>query len=104
MFPFLSRVCSGVIFETVEMVRQLTNKASMKTGLKVFASILDKTYETGRSTTAEFRENMPSGVDEDLPMWNYRAIPQSHRVRSNLILVPYASSCASRFTPLVSVN
>ena len=76
LFPHLSRVCSGVIFETVEMVRQLMDKASTKTGLKVFASILNQTYETGRSATPEFRENMPIVFDEDLPMWNYRAIPQ----------------------------
>lgn len=77
LFPHLSRVCSGVIFETVEMVRQLMDKASTRTGLKVFATILDKTYETGRNATAEFKKNMPIVFDKDLPMWNYRAIPQT---------------------------
>ena len=76
LFPHLSRACSGVIFDTVERVRQLMDQASTKTGLKVFASILDKAYETGRSVKAEFRQSMPIVFDEDLPMWNYRAIPR----------------------------
>ena len=76
LFPHLSRACSGVIFDSVEIVRQLMDKASTKTGLKVFASILDKTYETGRSATPAFRDDMPIVFDENLPLWNYRAIPQ----------------------------
>ncbi len=79
LFPHLSRACSGIIFDSVEMVRQLMDKASTKTGLKVFASILDQVYETGRSATPEFREDMPIIFDEDLPLWNYRAIPQHSR-------------------------
>ncbi len=42
LFPHVTRVCQGVIFESVEIVRDLVASTNTKTGLKVFASIIDK--------------------------------------------------------------
>jgi hypothetical protein len=77
LFPHLTRVCEGVIFETVEVVKDLMEKAKTKTGLKVFATILDKAYKTGRKVTEEFKQTMEIVFDDYLPQWNYTAKPQT---------------------------
>ncbi len=58
------------------MVEELIAKAKTKTGLKVFATILDGVYETGRKVTKEFKENMKIMFDDYLPQWNYTAVPE----------------------------
>lgn len=77
LFPHLSRICRGVIFDSVERVRDLMAKASTQTGLTVFASIIDAVYDTGRKATDEFKQQMPIIFDDYLPNWNYVARPQS---------------------------
>lgn len=76
LFPHLSRVCQGVIFESVAMVKELMAKAKTQTGLKVFASVLDQVYKTGRKVTQEFKQTMEIVFDDYLPKWNYTAKPQ----------------------------
>jgi hypothetical protein len=76
LFPHVTRAFQGVIFETVEMVRELADKAKTKKGLQVFATILDGIYETGRKVTEEFKETMEIVFDDYLPQWNYTAVPQ----------------------------
>ncbi len=76
LFPHLTCVCQGVIFESVEMVRDLMAKAKTQTGLKVFVSILDQVYQTGRKVTEEFKQTMEIVFDDYLPQWNYTAKPQ----------------------------
>jgi hypothetical protein len=76
LFPHLTRVCQGVIFESVEMVKDLMAKAKTQTGLRVFATVLDKVYKTGRKVSQEFKETMQIVFDEFLPKWNYSAKPQ----------------------------
>jgi len=48
LFPHVSRACQGVIFESVKLVKELMEKASTSTGLRVTVDILDKVYQTGR--------------------------------------------------------
>ena len=45
------------------------------TGLKVTVDILNAVYVIGKKVAADFLENMRIIFDEDLPRWNYRAIP-----------------------------
>jgi hypothetical protein len=75
LFPHLSRACQGVIFESVELVKELMEKAKTSTGLRVTVDILDKVYQTGRKYAAGFKEGMKIVFDEILPKWNYRAVP-----------------------------
>jgi hypothetical protein len=77
LFPHLTRVCEGVIFKTVEVVKDLMEKAKTKTGLKVFAAVLDKEYKTGRTVTEEFKQTMEIVFDDYLPQWDYTAKPQT---------------------------
>lgn len=76
LFPHLSRVCQGVIFDSVETVKNLMTTATTKTGLKVFTTILDGLYQTGKKVAEDFKEQMQIVFDEVLPQWNYRALPQ----------------------------
>ena len=75
LFPHLTRACQGVIFESVELVKELMEKARTSTGLQVTVDILDKVYQTGRKYAEGFKEDMKIVFDEVLPKWNYRAVP-----------------------------
>ena len=75
LFPHVTRACQGVIFESVELVKGLMEKARTSTGLRVTVEILDKVYQTGRKYAEGFKETMKIVFDEILPKWNYRAIP-----------------------------
>ena len=66
---------SGVVFKNLDIVKELIESAKTKTGLKVFASILDKKFVTKRKYVDGFKENMRIKFDDYLPQWNYRAIP-----------------------------
>jgi len=76
LFPHVTRACQGVIFESVEMVKQLMAKAKTNTGLTVFTTVFDKIYQIGRQVTEEFKQTMPIRFDQYLPQWNYTAIPR----------------------------
>jgi hypothetical protein len=75
LFPHLSRACQGVIFESVELVKELMEKARTSTGLRVTVDILDRVYQAGRKYAEGFKEDMRIVFDEILPKWNYRAVP-----------------------------
>ncbi len=75
LFPHLTRACQGVIFESVELVKELMEKAKTRTGLRVTVDILDKVYQTKRRYAEGFKENMQIVFDEILPKWNYTAVP-----------------------------
>jgi len=80
LFPHITRACKGVVFKSIERVNHFMAKAKTATGLTVFSSILEKTFETGRKVAADFKENMRIQFDDFLPQWNYRAIPKNPKV------------------------
>ncbi|PZU92609.1 MAG: ISAzo13 family transposase, partial [Leptolyngbya sp.] len=47
-----------------------------RTGLKVFTTILDKPYQTGRKVAEDFKATMTIVFDDLLPQWNYTAVPE----------------------------
>jgi len=73
----MTRACEGVIFRSVEIEKEVVEKIKTSTGLKVFTSILDKVFKTGRKVEDDFKENIRIRFDEFLPQWNYVAIPWS---------------------------
>ncbi len=77
LFPHVTRTCQGVIFTSIELVKELMEKTSTSTGLNAFVHILDKVYQIGRKVAAGFKQNMDILFDDYLPTWNYRAIPRS---------------------------
>ncbi len=77
LFPHLTRACSGVIFDSWKTVKSLMEKAKTSKGLRVFATIIEGVYETGKKVASEFKQNLPIIFDEYLPQWNYTVQPQS---------------------------
>ena len=77
LFPHVTRACQGVIFKSVEFVKQLMERTQTRQGLTVTVQILDKVYLTGRTVADEFKQNMPIVFDDYLSQWNYRAIPNT---------------------------
>jgi Rhodopirellula transposase DDE domain len=75
LFPHVTRACQGVIFTSLELVKNLMAKTHTKTGLSVVVNVIDKIYETGRKAAHGFKETMKIIFDEYLPKWNYRAVP-----------------------------
>lgn len=80
LFPHITRACKGVVFKNIALVNDLMAKAKTTTGLRVFSSIITKTFETGRKVAANFKETMRIKFDEYLPQWNYFAVPEKAQV------------------------
>lgn len=75
MFPHVTRACQGVVFESVELVKELMASTTTTKGLQVTVKIIDKVFETGRKVTDDFKETMRIVFDQFLPQWNYTATP-----------------------------
>lgn len=76
LFPHVTRACQGVVFHSIDVVKEFMGEAKTETGLKVTIDILNRVYETGKKYAAGFKENMKIAFDDFLPRWNYRAVPQ----------------------------
>ena len=77
LFPHLTRACQGVIFKSMDIVKDLMARTKTRQGLSVTVNVIDKVYHTGRKAAESFRENMPIVFDDVLPKWNYVAVPQN---------------------------
>ena len=75
MFPHVTRACQGVVFESIELVKELMAGTTTTKGLQVTVKIIDKVYETGRKVADDFKETMRLAFDQFLPQWNYTTIP-----------------------------
>jgi len=75
LFPHLTRVCQGAMFQSVKMVKTLMQKTSTRTGLRVFVDILDRFYEIGLKLPNFIRESLNIRFDRLLPLWNYVVAP-----------------------------
>lgn len=80
LFPHLTRVCKGVIFDRVETLKDLMATATTKTGLKVFTTVIDTVYQTGKKATEEMKSTIQIVFDKVLPQWNYTAMAQQLEV------------------------
>jgi len=79
LFPHVTRACAGVSLTDLETAVQLMRKTRTRTGLRVTVEVIRKYYATGQKYSADFRAAMPLEFDEDLPAWNYRAVPGAAR-------------------------
>jgi hypothetical protein len=75
LFPHLTRACQGMFLKSAEMLRDLMRKATTSTGLRVFATIIDRVYELGVEVADDFIEDMHVRFDRFLPDWNYVLLP-----------------------------
>jgi hypothetical protein len=77
VFPHITRELSGMILISHLFIKELIEKTTTKAGLKVFACIFNKVYETGRKVAEGFKESMRIVFDEHLRQWNYTGIPEA---------------------------
>lgn len=77
-FPHLSRVCTGMLFDTLEHVVELMRKASTRTGLRTTVNVIRRVYETGRTASDLMKQVIRSTLQfaDLLPKWNYTITPQ----------------------------
>jgi len=80
LFPHVTRACQGVLFTSLQLVKELMEKTKTSKGLKVFVKIVDTVYQSGRKAADDFKQTMRIVRDSFLPAWNYRAIPQKQMV------------------------
>lgn len=73
-FPHITRAMQGVVLTSHQLTKELIETTTTKKGLKVFASILNRIYETGRKVAEGFKESMAIVFDELLSQWNYVAV------------------------------
>jgi hypothetical protein len=57
-------------------MKELIEKTTTRSGLKVMACIINKVYKTGRKVAAEFKASMRILFDDHLGPWNYVAVPE----------------------------
>jgi len=76
LFPHVTRACQGMILHSVQLLQELIATTTTRTGLKVFTTILDKPYQTGRKVAENFKATMKIVFDQTLPQWNYTAQPE----------------------------
>ena len=78
LFPHITRAWSGVVFRSLEIVKQCVQRTWTQNGLKVTVAVLDKAYQLKRRASATFLEESPIHFDDWLPEWNYTAAPTTN--------------------------
>ena len=79
LFPHVSRVCTGKLFDSLDRVVKLMRQASTQVGLRTTVNVIRRLYETGRNATKEIKQRLAEIVqyEDVLPKWNYTLTPQS---------------------------
>ena len=74
-FPHVTRACQGLLLTSLEVVCDAMARASTKTGLKTTVRVLPGDYPTGEKAPKNYKKTTRIVFDDELPAWNYRAIP-----------------------------
>jgi hypothetical protein len=80
VFPHITRSLQGIILKTHKLMKELIEKTTTKTGLKVVANIINKVYQTGRKVAKDFKKSMQIIFDKKLRLWNYTAVPKKEEL------------------------
>lgn len=84
LFPHLTRATQGVIFDSVNVVKDLMDTATTATGLTVFSTVIDTVYETGKKANDELKASIRIVFDKILPRWNYTALANPPQIDSTI--------------------
>lgn len=76
LFPLVTRACQGVIFTSVDLVKQLMEKTRTGAGLRVVVDVIDKVYQTGRRVAEQVKKSLNLLRDALLHKWNYCILPR----------------------------
>jgi hypothetical protein len=74
-FPHVTRACQGLLLSSVEVTCRAMTRASTKQGLRTTVNVLAGEYPLKEGYPDEYPCSMKIRFDEELPTWNYRAIP-----------------------------
>jgi hypothetical protein len=77
LFPHVTRACRGVLFTSIDRALQTMARASTQTGLRTIVHLLAGDYPTGEKAPKDYKKTMRILFDEELPAWNYRAVPRN---------------------------
>jgi Rhodopirellula transposase DDE domain len=77
LFCHLTRAWQGVVFHSLEIVRRLARQTRTNTGLRVTVDVIKKAYQTGQKVARDFPRTMRIAFDQEMPKWNYTAIPDT---------------------------
>jgi hypothetical protein len=75
LLPHITRACQGVIFISVETALEKMAQTTTSQGLTTSVHLLDGKYPTGQKAPKNYKKTMRIVFDDDLPAWNYRAVP-----------------------------
>lgn len=76
LFAHITRAWQGVPFYNIQLVKELTDRTSTSTGLKVYSVANNKQYQINRTVEEEFKKiNNQIIFDDQLPKWNYLIKP-----------------------------
>ena len=71
-FSYISKKWMGVVFKNYDIIKEVAEETTTKTGFSVKAYINTKQYEIGRKASEEFMQTMPVVFNEFLLKWNYK--------------------------------
>ena len=74
-FPHVTRACQGLLLTSLEVTCHAMARTSTKQGLTTTVQILPGDYPLHESYPDDYPKTMKIRFDEELPAWNYRAIP-----------------------------
>lgn len=74
-FPHVTRACQGLLLSSTEVTSQAMARASTKQGLKTTVQVFAGEYPLKEGYPDDYLATMKIRFDEELPTWNYRAIP-----------------------------
>ena len=70
LFCQLTRAWQGVVFHSLDLVKQLARQTHTSTGLRVTVDVIKKVYETGVKVAHDFKQTMRIVFDDEMPKWN----------------------------------
>ena len=73
-FPHVTEACRGLLFPSLEVVRAAMANARTQFGLKTTVDILAGDYPLKEKAPDGYKTSSKIVFDEELPVWNYRAI------------------------------
>jgi hypothetical protein len=85
LFPHVTRACQGLLLTSLEVAVSAMAKTSTKNGLKTTVHVLPGDYPLKEGYPDTYPESMKIRFDEELPRWNYRAIPHNSDEMGQLI-------------------
>lgn len=71
-FSYISKKWQGVVFDNYDIIKELAEQTTTKTGFSVKAYINTKKFKTGRKASDAFMTTKPVVFDGILPKWNYK--------------------------------